>query len=65
MFTLDLLNHVWEGAAQRIDYSSPSPRSRLVKNVTDAKLVRNLAEAYRIIRKLIMRRRFSIGSVGL
>ena len=48
------VNHILEGFAQRIGYSPPSPRSRLVQNVADAKLVRNL----------VKHRRFSIGSIG-
>ncbi len=48
-----VLNHILEGAAQRIGYGPLSPRSRLVQNVADAKLVRNL----------VKHRRFSIGSI--
>ena len=58
-----LHNHFRERSVQRIAYSPPSPRSRLVKNVADSKLVKDLTEPYRIIRKLIMRRRFSIGAL--
>ena len=43
----------------------PSLHSYLMKNVADVKLVRALAEVYRIIRKLIMRRRFSVGSLKI
>ena len=48
---------IWESGVCMVGISNspPSPRSRLVQNVADAKLVRNL----------VKHRRFSIGSVGL
>ena len=49
----NFLNHLHKRSAQRTARGPPSPRSRLVKNVTDTKLVNYLAKY----------RRFSIGSL--